>query len=234
MRRYWLVVAAGCLVTGVTVGCDGGPLPGGRPGEVTNGDSGADNNSSAGDGADAGTIVTPDGGSPDAAVASDSGAPDTGTTATDPDSGGGNNQLAVTVVAKDDGLAETNITKPRVVVRNTGTVALTGFEVRYYFTVTENLAPAIDVYYSPEAQLSLVQQTATRWYVSAAYQRQLDPGAETEAGAGLTYGLHFASWASWNKTDDESHAGLTGSMAATEHIDVFNTQHQRIYGTVGP
>src|SRR4051812_43651408 len=85
---------------------------------------------------------------------------------------GGGAAIAVEVTAKDDGLTEANITKPRTSVKNTGGVPLQGLEVRYYFTVTESETPAIDVYYSPEAALALVQVNATRWYVKAVYQRQ--------------------------------------------------------------
>ena len=148
--------------------------------------------------------------------------------------GGGGAQIALTVIAKDDGILETNITKPRITVENTGTMGFTGFEVRYYFTVTENLTPVIDVYYNPEAQLSLVQETATRWYVRESYTRALAPGESTESGDGLTYGLHFTTWAPWNKDDDESHLGLTATMAATQHIDVFDAQGRLIYGDITP
>jgi hypothetical protein len=247
--RAPLVVAVGYLFAAAAAGCGGWALAPGRPGPVTGSDAAADGGPA---GADSGSNAAPDTGAdptPDSGAARDTGAPgvDAGCGGTGAGAGGGgggstgaqdggsgSSQLAVEVFAKDDGLAETNITKPRVMVRNVGNVTLHGFEMRYYFAVGESMTPVIDVYYSPEAQLSVVQDSGNRWYVSASYQHDLAAGEQSESGAGLTYGLHFASWVSWNKSDDASHQGLTGTMAVTSHIDVFTAQHQRIYGDVAP
>lgn len=140
---------------------------------------------------------------------------------------------SVRVFAKDEGQNEGNISKPRMYVENQSSAEVTGgFEVRYYFTVSEDSAPALDVYFSPEAQVSLVHSGGPHYYASLVYSRTLLPGDKTEDGNGAVFGLHLSSWASWDKTDDPSNLGLSGEFVETANIGVFDGSGLLLSGTV--
>ena len=109
------------------------------------------------------------------------------------------------VFSKDEGIAEANISKPRIYVENSSSVKLSNFTVHYYFTTENGKAPVLDQYWVPEANLSLHQLNDSLWEIRYFYTSELDTGGTIlPVLDGNVVGIHYTDYGTWDKTNDYS------------------------------
>jgi hypothetical protein len=109
------------------------------------------------------------------------------------------------VFSKDEGLAETNISKPRVYVQNGSSVKLSKFTVHYYFTIENGKSPVLEQYWVPGSNLALNQINDTLYEIQYYFDGELDTGNTVlPVLDGNVVGLHYSDWSAWNKVNDYS------------------------------
>ncbi|HEX2958167.1 MAG TPA: PA14 domain-containing protein [Chitinispirillaceae bacterium] len=139
---------------------------------------------------------------------------------------------SVKVLSKDEAMGETNISKPRIYIENTGTTTLTYFDFYYKLTTENYLTPFLEVYYAPGIEVSLLPSGGdyfVKYHVTGA---NLAPGKKFPDADGCIVGLHYNNWGPWDKTNDYSYKP-TPTFVENNHISVY-IDGTLIYGeTVG-
>jgi RHS repeat-associated protein len=128
---------------------------------------------------------------------------------------------SVKVFSFDEGMSESNISKPHIYIQNTGTTTLTDFIFYYYFTNEEAKTPVLDDYYTPESNVSLEQISTDQYRLK--YQvtgGNYAPGQSIPNTAGNVVGLHYNDWGTWNKTNDYSN-NSSSTFAENTKITVY-------------
>ncbi len=138
----------------------------------------------------------------------------------------------VQVVAKDLKHPSNQGSNLNIVVENTGTEPLEGFEVRYYLRDTSKVQ--LDTYYVPGATYSLRNAGGDLWYVSLVYDDViLNPGEKTGFGQGANFELHYPDWhAGFESGDDPSHYGVTAEFSVADSIVVLDKHGNLLHGGV--
>jgi hypothetical protein len=135
------------------------------------------------------------------------------------------------VFSKDEGIGETNISKPRVYVQNGSNVQLSKFTVHYYFTVENGKVPVLDQYWVPGSNLALQQVVDSLYEIQYYYNGILDTGNTVlPALSGNVVGIHYTDWAQWNKTNDYSFNN-SSVFIKNENIVITDSTGFVIYGT---
>jgi hypothetical protein len=128
---------------------------------------------------------------------------------------------SVKVYSRDEALNETNISKPRIYIQNTGTTTLTDFVFYYKFTSEEGKTPVLEDYFTPVSHVSLEQingdQYRLKYQVTGA---SFAPGQLLPEPAGNIVGLHYNDWGAWNKVNDYSN-NQSSTFAENNHISVY-------------
>lgn len=128
----------------------------------------------------------------------------------------------IEVYAKDEGLHENNIVKPRMYIKNTGNESLSNFTVNYYFTSENGKTPVLENYYSPYCNIILSHISSDLYMVSFNYQGfTLEPGATVPDNSGSVIGIRYNDWSSMDKTNDYSNPG-SDTFTKNDRIAVFS------------
>jgi len=107
-----------------------------------------------------------------------------------------------TIAWKDEATWETNTFKPRVAIKNTGSVALSDYHAQLWFRVPQGkiLSP-LDVWYAPESSPSVksVKNAGGRvWMLDMDFDKHiLYPNDSVSEG---NIGLHLTDWSNFDKT----------------------------------
>lgn len=136
--------------------------------------------------------------------------------------------VAVKIFSRDEALTETNMSKPRIYIQNTGNVALSGVKFYYYFTIESNKTPVLDNYYSPDFTVSLLNVTGATYKVEYTLTNTLNIGAIVPGPDGNVVGLHYNDWSAWSKTNDYSNKG-SATFVENQLIPVYYNG-VKIYG----
>lgn len=97
-----------------------------------------------------------------------------------------------------------------MVVENTGSVAIDGFESRYYFRDSTG-KQKLDVYYNAFADTSVVNAGGNLYYVSFMYSNViLNPGEKSDYGNGVKFSLYNpVNPSDYDASDDPSYHGIS-------------------------
>jgi len=102
---------------------------------------------------------------------------------------------------QDDTPWETNTFKPRITVKNTGSVEFSNYHAQLWFRVPQgkNLSiPSPDDWYTPESQPSVMNVGGRVWKLDLHFDKHiLYPGDSVSEG---NIGLHFTDWSGFDKT----------------------------------
>ena len=140
----------------------------------------------------------------------------------------GEASVSVKVVSMDEGLAESNISKPRIYIQNTGTETIDNFYYRYYFETEDNKPPLLEEYYTPNTTV-LVASNGTGYYLQYnVIDANLTPGGLLPHSDGNVVGIHYADWSDWDNGNDFSN-NQSSSFQENPNIAVFYNS-VRIYG----
>jgi hypothetical protein len=130
-------------------------------------------------------------------------------------------QPSITVYAKDEGINESNIVKPRIYLRNTGVITIPRFDMRYHFTVENGKTPVLDVYYAPQCLVTLVDAGNGNYYINYHFEcPNFGAGVILPDLSGCCVGIHYSDWSTFNKTNDYSNPG-SGTFIQTDKIEII-------------
>jgi hypothetical protein len=137
---------------------------------------------------------------------------------------------SVRILMKDEGAYEQNITKPRIVIKNTGTEAICNFIFYFYFSVDDGRAPVIEPWYTPNSTVTLENLSSQLYRVKYDFIGvTLLPGAQLPDAGGNIIGMHYADYSTtWNKTDDFSYNN-SAIFIENQNIPVY-VNGTKIYG----
>jgi hypothetical protein len=132
--------------------------------------------------------------------------------------------------SKDEGLHEKNISKPRIIIENTGSVPISDFYYYYYFTSENGYTPILENYYTPNQRVSLEylghNRYAVRYDCSGV---TLYPGAVFPDPNGNVVGLHYPGWEPLSKCNDRS-CNFSSDFTPNGNITVFSADGYPISG----
>lgn len=130
-------------------------------------------------------------------------------------------ELSLTAFSREEALQEQNISKPRIVIKNTGTRPVHGFSFRYYIKAENGCTPVVDNYYTPGAQVSL--EYYGRGCYGVLYEVPgvtLYPGESYPDESGCVFGIHYPQWEPLIKHNDQS-CNFSSVLEYNQEIDVY-------------
>lgn len=114
-------------------------------------------------------------------------------------------ELSLSAFSREEALHERNISKPRIVIKNTGTRPVHGFTFTYYINTENSYNPIVDNYYVPGAHISIEYHGhgcyALRYEVPGV---TLYPGESYPDESGCVVGIHYPGWEPLLKRNDQS------------------------------
>jgi hypothetical protein len=141
---------------------------------------------------------------------------------------------------KDNGIGESNISKPQIRVTNLGTQTISGFKLRLWFSRAEYFSQflVVDKYYMNPSTITLSKGVHPKnpniIFVDINYPTsfQLAPGART-TDDGVQLGVHFNNYypGQWTKLNDWSWQGITGSFSETQKVTIYDQYGNLFYGS---
>lgn len=138
------------------------------------------------------------------------------------------------VLAYDENYGSPNSTTVAMVVENTGTSAIDGFESRYYFRANPGTR-AVDVYTNQFAEESVVDAGGGLYYVSFMYDGTiLNPGEKSDFGTGVKFSLHTKDWQGSfdDRLDPSYHNVGVGAFAEADSVVVLDRLGNLLWGGV--
>jgi len=124
---------------------------------------------------------------------------------------------------------ETNHTKPRIYIMNTGTETISDMYYCYYFEVENDKTPEYQVYWAPNHIINLEYLGGSLYRIKYTLTgTTVAPGAMFVAPDGNVIGIHYTDWSPWNKTNDFSYNGSTNFLE-NPNIAVY-VNGTRVYG----
>jgi len=104
-----------------------------------------------------------------------------------------------TIAWKDDSPWETNAFKPRVSVKNTGSVALSDYHAQLWFRVPQGktLSP-LEVWYAPESSPSVKNVGGSVWMLDINFNKHILYSGDSISEGNI--GLHLTDWSMFDKT----------------------------------
>lgn len=137
--------------------------------------------------------------------------------------------IAVKIYSCDEGLTSTNMSKPRIYIKNTGTETLSNVTYNYYFQIENSNVPVLEDYYTPYENITLVSDGGSYYHVKYTLTGSLAAGQTLPDVSGNSIGLHYNSWDLFDKTNDYSN-NRSSAFAENQKITVY-ANGTRIYGT---
>lgn len=136
--------------------------------------------------------------------------------------------VAVKIFSSNEAMSESNISKVRIYIQNTGTETIDNFSYRYYFTTENGQFPCIQDYYTPNEQIILVPCGSGYYIQYTVNNANLLPGGLFPHSSGNIIGLHYNDWSNWDKTNDFSE-NMNANFAENQNIP-FYYNGTKIYG----
>jgi ELWxxDGT repeat protein len=137
----------------------------------------------------------------------------------------------VSAYSRDEGLYESNISKPRIYVKNLGTTTLSDLKVEYYFTVENKKTPIVEDYWTPKSNIQLISLGNSIYKIVYDFTgATVDPDSALPNLGGDVVGIHYPDWSSLNKTNDYSN-NLSLTFAENSHICVYSSTGTLLWGT---
>ena len=139
--------------------------------------------------------------------------------------------VSVRIFSMDEGLAEGNISKPRIYIENNGTEPISNFYYHYFITTENGKQPQVDPYYIPNAVHTIEELGGEEYRIKYDYNgTTLQPGQILPNTNGNVIGIHYADWGLYDKTNDRSN-NLSATFQLNANIPVFLADGTQIYGS---
>ncbi len=139
------------------------------------------------------------------------------------------------VFAMDEGLSESNVSKPRIRIQNVGESAVSNFVVEYYFKTEAGKTPILEDWYTPNSVPSLVNVEGDLYKIVYNFAGfTLEAGASTPwPEASNVVGIHYGDWSTFDVSNDYSYTNSSNLME-THKILIKNTAGNLMYGLLPP
>jgi len=138
----------------------------------------------------------------------------------------------IAVYTKDDALNSSNISIPRIKIKNSGNQDINGFTFYYYITVPPAKTPVLENWWTPNVNVSLEKITNTVYRVKFDGTNTILPVSEVlPNNDGYCIGLHYTNWTGMYKGDNPSFIS-SDTFALNNNIPVYNNSGNLIAGNV--
>jgi len=138
----------------------------------------------------------------------------------------------IRVMAKQTKAYESNASAVRFYVENLGTESISGFEVRYWFSVAQGKQFGYQVHNNTQFHANVVNDGGNLYSGRFVYTgSQLASGAKTEWGNGLEFFIHHSDWSAWNKENDFSNKDLGTDFSEAHYMAIYDSNGNLIWGT---
>ena len=123
-------------------------------------------------------------------------------------------------------------TQPRFYILNEGTIPLSNFTMKYYFTVENEQSPVVESYYmAPYCNVVVTHVSGNNYCAAITFNGTLPANGRIPESDGLNFGLHYANWPNlWNKSNDFSQPPGS-SYTLNYKVAIFNSSNVLIYGS---
>jgi len=136
---------------------------------------------------------------------------------------------SLSVQSYEESLQNPGLSMPRVQFSNNTQHTINGFIAYYYFTSAEP-NPIFEPYYMEGGSGSVEHISGVNYRVKLDFSTvSLPAGSVFPSNSGISFGLHYASWANWAKEDDYSN-NMSQTMASNNFIVVTNAYGQMLAG----
>jgi ELWxxDGT repeat protein len=142
-----------------------------------------------------------------------------------------NSLIRVSAYMLDEGINESNISKPRIYIKNTGNTTLSDLKMEYYFTTENGKTPVIDDYWTPKSSITLQSLGNSIYKIVYNFTGYtVDPDSALPNKGGNVIGIHYPDWSSLNKSNDYSN-NLSRVFAENSRICVYSSTGTLLWGT---
>ncbi|HEX2958618.1 MAG TPA: PA14 domain-containing protein, partial [Chitinispirillaceae bacterium] len=139
-----------------------------------------------------------------------------------------NASVSVKIFSRNEAMSESNISKIRIFIQNTGTETINDFSYRFYFSTENGMFPSVQDYYTPNEHI-ILGPTENGYYIQYNVTgANILPGGLHPHSSGNCVGLHYNDWSTWDKTNDFSD-NLSSSFTENQNIS-FYYNGTKIYG----
>jgi len=136
----------------------------------------------------------------------------------------------LSVQSYEESLQNPSLSVPRIQFSNNTQSNINGFIAYYYFTSAEP-NPVFEPYYMEKGRGSIEHISGVNYRVKLDFSSvSLPAGSVFPNNSGISFGLHYANWASWTKNDDYSN-NMSKTMASNNSIIVTSVNGQLLAGT---
>lgn len=103
-----------------------------------------------------------------------------------------------------------NHLKPRLRIYNNSNVELTSFNVQMKFKTEYSLVPILDIWYVPGCTSKVNSQSDSDYQLTFECSSvNVSPGSYWPDESGAAFGLHYADWSNWDRSNDASFKDLS-------------------------
>ncbi|MBN1602458.1 MAG: hypothetical protein JW915_12670 [Chitinispirillaceae bacterium] len=139
--------------------------------------------------------------------------------------------INVSAFMLDEGLYESNISKPRIYVKNQGSSALSDLIVEYYFTTENGKTPILEDYHTPKSNIRMVSLGNSIYKIIYDFTGYtVDPDSMLPHKGGNVIGIHYPDWSWVNKSNDYSN-NLSRVFTENSHVCVYTNSGTLLWGT---
>jgi hypothetical protein len=136
------------------------------------------------------------------------------------------------ITSRYEGTHDDVIVRPRIVIKNTGTIPVEDFKLYYYFTTQEGKTPVVDDYYTPFSNISLESVGVNNYRITYDfYGTTLNPGSIIPNSSGNVVGIHYPDW---SQIDKSLHSAYSSDQSFAERwgMDIKLAEGTRIFGGI--
>lgn len=122
----------------------------------------------------------------------------------------------------EQAMSDNTISKPLMYIANTGTSTISDFVVYYYFTVENGKTPAFDNWNTPNSTESLEDLGNGNYRIVFNFKGySLAPSSRIPATGEMQFGLHYADYSAWDKSNDYSN-NLKAAATLNQAIPIYS------------
>jgi len=137
---------------------------------------------------------------------------------------------SLSVQSYEESQENSSLSMPRIRFSNSTQNNINGFIAYYYFTSAEP-NPVFEPYYMEGGIGSIEHISGVNYRVKLDFSAvSLPSGSDFPNNSGISFGLHYASWANWTKEDDYSN-NMSQAMTSNNSIIVTSVNGQLLAGT---
>lgn len=137
----------------------------------------------------------------------------------------------VTVVTREAGVGERNVSKPEIEIRNDGTVPLRNLKATWITRLPEGASGVLEQWYQGEATPRIEALGNGYWALTWTFPRWIQPREKTVGGS---VGIRLSDWSPWDRNRAPSRSGTDGAWSENPWIRVVAEDGTVLWGNLPP